>query len=171
MNLPPAPNLAYVQLGANLGERAATLATARWRLTEQVGAIVAQSPVYETAPWGGPTVDDQPLYLNQVVVVDTLHDPFALLRQLHAIESALGRVRDQPWQARTLDLDLLIFGGIQLDFGPDLILPHPRIAERRFVLTPLHDVAPHLLVPGAGGRTVAELLARCPDTLAVSRVD
>ena len=168
--LPPAPNLAYLLLGANLGDRTATFDKAQQLLTEQVGKITMASARYETAPWGGAAVEGQPPYLNQVVVVDTLLDPFALLRRLLAIEKALGRVRDQPWQARTLDLDLLIFGGIQLDFGPDLILPHPRIAERRFVLVPLHEVAPQLLVPGAGGLTVGALLAQCPDPLEVQRV-
>lgn len=169
--LPPSPNHAYVLLGANLGERAATLAQARWRLAAQVGEVLAVSALYETAPWGGELVEDQPAYLNQVVVVDTFLDPFALLRQLHAIESALGRTRGQQWQARTLDLDLLVFGGIQLDFGPELILPHPRLAERRFVLVPLAEVAPALLIPGTGGLTAADLLARCPDPLEVRKVE
>lgn len=168
---PPSPNVAHLLLGANLGERAATLAEARRRLvTAPTDELLAVSALYETAPWGGAVVAGQPPYLNQAVALRTLLDPFALINRLLAVEGALGRTRDQPWQARTIDIDLLLFGGFQIDFAPLLELPHPRLAERRFALVPLAEIAPAQVVPGTGGRTVAQLLAACADPLDVRRV-
>ena len=162
MKLPPAPNTAYLLLGANLGDRVAAFAQAR-TLLSQHGKVLAASAHYETAPWGGAAVDGQPPYLNQVLAFHTLLDPFGLLRICQHTETSLGRERGERWQARTLDVDILLFGGLEMEFGDDLILPHPRLAARRFALVPLHELAPYLLVPGRPRRTVAELLAACPD--------
>ncbi len=170
MKLPPAPNTAYLLLGANLGDRAATFARAR-TLLGQHGDVLAASELYESAPWGGAPVAGQPPYLNQVIALHTLLDPFGLLRVGQRTEAALGRERTPaPWAARTLDVDILLFGGLEIEFGDELILPHPRLAARRFALAPLHEIAPNMFVPGRPLRAVAELLAACPDEGAVERL-
>ena len=143
----------YIALGSNLGDRAAYLQAAldRLRATVQVTAV---SPVYETAPVGYAA---QGPFLNAVVAGTTTSTPGELLQTLQAIERAAGRVRSFPNAPRTLDLDLLGYGTIVLD-TPDLTGPHPRLHERAFVLAPLADIAPELVLPGLG-RTVATLLA------------
>ncbi|NBU56209.1 MAG: 2-amino-4-hydroxy-6-hydroxymethyldihydropteridine diphosphokinase [Acidimicrobiia bacterium] len=127
---------AIVALGSNLGRREAHLRFAVERLGE---SVVAQSQVFETDPVGGP--DDQGAYLNMVVVLETELDPYALLRWLHRIEADAGRERVVHWGPRTLDLDLLFFDDVVIT-GGNLAVPHPRYAERRFVLAPLSEVAP-----------------------------
>ena len=127
---------AIVALGSNLGRREAHLRFAVERLGE---SVVAQSQVFETDPVGGP--DDQGAYLNMVVVLETELDPYALLRWLHRIEADAGRERIVHWGPRTLDLDLLFFDDVVIT-GGNLAVPHPRYAERRFVLAPLSEVAP-----------------------------
>ncbi|MGA0366240.1 MAG: 2-amino-4-hydroxy-6-hydroxymethyldihydropteridine diphosphokinase [Ilumatobacteraceae bacterium] len=127
---------AIVALGSNLGRREAHLRFAVGRLGE---SVVAQSQVFETDPVGGP--DDQGAYLNMVVVLETELDPYALLRWLHRIEADAGRERVVHWGPRTLDLDLLFFDDVVIT-GGNLAVPHPRYAERRFVLAPLSEVAP-----------------------------
>lgn len=125
---------AIVALGSNLGDRAGHLRDAVSRLE-----VVAASQVYETAPVGGP--DDQGPYLNMVVVADTPLDPFAFLRHCRRIEAAASRQRLVRWGPRTLDVDILFFDDMTID-SPELTVPHPRYAERRFVLAPLSEVAP-----------------------------
>lgn len=143
----------YIALGSNLGDRAAYLRAAldRLRATVQVTAV---SPVYETDPVG---YAEQGPFLNAVVAGTTTSTPRGLLRALQAIERAAGRARSFPNAPRTLDLDLLGYGTLALD-TPDLTVPHPRLHERAFVLAPLADIAPGLVLPGRGG-TVAALLA------------
>lgn len=131
---------AYVALGSNLGDRRDHLLDALRRLAD-CGAVVAGSPMYETDPVGGP--EDQGPYLNAVVAMDTTLGPRDLLDRLLDIERARGRVRGERWGPRTLDLDLLWFGGRVID-EDGLTVPHPRIRERPFVLAPLVDVAPSL---------------------------
>ena len=133
---------------SNIGDRLAHLQAAVDLL-----APIAVSPVYETAPVGGP---EQGPYLNAVALVPAI-DPMRLLRQAQAIEAARDRVRAERWGPRTLDVDLLDVGGLVLD-TPELTLPHPRAAERAFVLVPWLAVAPEAVVPGAG--RVADLLER-----------
>jgi 2-amino-4-hydroxy-6-hydroxymethyldihydropteridine diphosphokinase len=137
---------AYVGLGANLGEREATIA----RAIELIGAepgieVTAVSTLRETDPWG-PV--DQPRYLNGVVELETDLQPRALLAVLLSVERTLGRVRTGPrFGPRTIDLDLLVHDGLVLD-EPGLTVPHPRLHERRFALEPLAELAPDLVVPG-----------------------
>ena len=130
---------AFLGLGSNLGDREALLATAVDRLTA-VG-LVAVSPRYETDPVGGP---DQDRFLNLVVELDTACTPRELLAVCHRLESAAGRVRDERWGPRTLDVDVLWMDGVEVD-EPDLAVPHARMWERRFVLAPLRDLAPDLV--------------------------
>ncbi|MFC5530049.1 2-amino-4-hydroxy-6-hydroxymethyldihydropteridine diphosphokinase [Cohnella yongneupensis] len=130
---------AYVALGANLGDREASLRNALGRLAAEPDIeMLGISPAYETAPIG---YTDQPSFLNMVVRVGTGLQPIELLRRLLAIEREMGRVRDIRWGPRNIDLDLLLVGDTRLD-TPELTLPHPRMGERAFVLVPLRDVWP-----------------------------
>jgi 2-amino-4-hydroxy-6-hydroxymethyldihydropteridine diphosphokinase len=139
---------AFVGLGANLGDRDAALRRAVELLGEHDGVdVVAVSAVRETEPVG---VLDQPRFLNAACVVDTTLVPRALLDVLLEVERALGRVRGaERYGPRTIDLDLLVYGGEVVD-EPGLVVPHPRLHERRFALEPLLDLDPGLVVPGRG---------------------
>jgi len=141
--------VAYVGLGANLGDREATIRAA----VAQLPGLVAVSPLHETDPVG---VIDQPPFLNGVAALETELPPRELLDVLLAVERRLGRERGERWGPRTIDLDLLLYGDEVID-EDGLTVPHPRLRERRFVLEPLAGLAPKLVVPGLGG--VEELLA------------
>ncbi|MDE3722450.1 2-amino-4-hydroxy-6-hydroxymethyldihydropteridine diphosphokinase [Nocardiopsis sp. N85] len=146
---------AVLALGSNLGDRWATLQGGVDALLTGEGAPapVALSPVYETAPVGGP---DQGAYLNAIVVVETEGTPEELLERAQAAERAFGRVREVRWGPRTLDVDVIAFGDTRSD-DPRLTLPHPRAHLRAFVLRPWLDVDPTAHLPGRGA--VADLLA------------
>jgi 2-amino-4-hydroxy-6-hydroxymethyldihydropteridine diphosphokinase len=139
---------AYVGLGANLGARDRTLAAAVDALAAEDGVeVVAVSALRETEPVG---VGEQPRFLNGAVALETTLAPRELLDLLLAIEQRFGRVRVAGEHGpRTLDLDLLVYGDEEID-EPGLAVPHPRLHERRFVLEPLADLAPGLVVPGRG---------------------
>ena len=125
---------AFLGLGSNLGDRRAQLRAAVAALPD----VVAVSPVYETDPVGGPP--DQPRYLNVVVALETERTPRELLEVARKLEEAAGRVRTEPNGPRTLDVDVLLVGDLTVR-EPDLVVPHPRMWERRFVLAPLADLA------------------------------
>jgi 2-amino-4-hydroxy-6-hydroxymethyldihydropteridine diphosphokinase len=132
---------AILGLGSNLGDRTGHLRAA----VASLGAT-AVSPVYETDPVGGP--EGQGAYLNLVIEIDTELTPHELLGVCHRLEAAAGRVRQERWGPRTLDVDILWMDGIELD-EPDLQIPHPRMQSRRFVLAPLAHIAPELVPAGA----------------------
>jgi 2-amino-4-hydroxy-6-hydroxymethyldihydropteridine diphosphokinase len=147
--------LAYIALGSNLGDPQRQLLAAMDALASLPDTrLLQRSALYRTPPWG---VLEQPSFVNAAAQLDTPLSPHALLDALLQIEQRAGRVRAERNGPRTLDLDLLHVEGVQLD-DARLTLPHPRMAERAFVLLPLHDLAPALRLPGQG--TVAELLAR-----------
>jgi 2-amino-4-hydroxy-6-hydroxymethyldihydropteridine diphosphokinase len=139
---------AYVGLGSNLGDRERTLREAVSALAAEEGIVVAAvSRLRETEPVG---VGAQPCFLNGVVALDTTLSARALLERLLAVERRFGRVRVAGERApRTLDLDLLLYGDETID-EPGLVVPHPRLHERRFVLEPLAELAPRLSVPRRG---------------------
>ncbi len=148
----------YLSLGSNLGDRLAHLGQA----IDSLPDVVAVSPIYETAPVGGP---DQDAFLNLVVELDTTIEPRDLLAICHRIEANAERVREERWGPRTLDIDVIWVDGVVSD-DPALTLPHPRWMERRFVLAPLRDLAPDLvserdlhLAHGTVRRTELELAA------------
>jgi 2-amino-4-hydroxy-6-hydroxymethyldihydropteridine diphosphokinase len=139
---------AFVGIGSNLGDRLANLQLAVDHLAATAGIrVTAVSPVYETEPVGGPVQDD---FLNAVVALDTELAPRALLAAGAAAEEAAARVRDVRWGPRTLDVDVLWIDGVTSS-DPVLTIPHPRMAERAFVLAPLHDLDPHLAPAPAAG--------------------
>lgn len=151
---------AYVGLGSNLGDREGTLRAALEALAAMPGvSSVRASRVRETEPWGEGCAG-QPSYLNAVAEVRTTMPARALLAELLRIEGLFGRTRSARWAPRTLDLDLLMYGDRVLSEA-SLEVPHPRLAERRFVLEPLAELAPDLFVPRAG-RRVRDLLAALP---------
>jgi 2-amino-4-hydroxy-6-hydroxymethyldihydropteridine diphosphokinase len=145
---------AFVGIGANLGDREATIRRAVELLDEIDGIeVVAMSTLRETEPWG-PV--EQPAFVNGAFAVETTLEPPELLAALLDVERLLGRVRaGERWGPRTIDLDLLLYGERVVD-EPGLTVPHPRLHERRFALEPLAELAPDAVVPGRG--TVAELL-------------
>ena len=168
-SLPPSPagepaRRTVLALGSNLGDRLATLQGGVDALLAPPGpgssglsssglVLVALSPVYETVPVGGPP---QPEYLNAVLIAETTLPAAALLRRGQAVEAAFGRVREEVWGPRTLDVDVIVYGDVVSD-DPELTLPHPRAWERAFVLAPWLDADPEAEIPGQG--RVAELLA------------
>ena len=136
---------AYLGLGANLGDRLANLQRAVDLLAEVSGLRVARSSrVYETEPVGGP---EQPEYLNAVVEVETDLAPHDLLEACLSVETRMGRVRAEPWGPRTIDVDVLTYGDETID-EPDLVIPHPRMHERGFVLVPLAELTADPSLPG-----------------------
>lgn len=146
---------AVVALGSNLGDRVATLQSAR-RCLARLGSVAAASSIYETAPVGGP---DQGPYLNAVVALGTDLGPAELLAELHLIEADHDRTRDVRWGPRTLDLDLVSHGDAVV--AGDVVVPHPRAHERRFVLEPLAEIRPGFAFPD--GSAVSDLLASVVD--------
>ncbi|NUP68395.1 MAG: 2-amino-4-hydroxy-6-hydroxymethyldihydropteridine diphosphokinase [Nonomuraea sp.] len=149
---------AVLALGSNLGERFQTLQGAIDTLFDAPGLeFVRASPVYETDPVGGP--GGQEPYLNAVVVAETDLPPRALLERALGVENVFGRVREERWGPRTLDVDLIVVGETVCD-DPELTLPHPRAHERAFVLVPWAAVDPEGALPGRGRLT--DLLAGLP---------
>jgi len=155
--------IAYIALGANLGDRLQTLRAAVRDLAE-VESIEAISSVYETDPVG---YADQPAYLNAVVAIDTALTAEGLLDTLLSVERAHGRVRTFPNAPRTLDLDIILFGD-EVRQSERLTIPHPRMQERAFVLVPLNEIATDVVVPKLN-TTVADLLARLGSVSGVRR--
>ncbi|GAB6039594.1 2-amino-4-hydroxy-6-hydroxymethyldihydropteridine diphosphokinase [Endothiovibrio diazotrophicus] len=149
--------LTFIGMGGNLGDVPARFERAFQALDALPGSRLAgRSALYRNAPLGPP---GQPDYINAVAALETLLEPHALLLELQRIEAVEGRVRETRWGPRTLDLDLLLYGDRRID-DPQLTVPHRGLPERAFVLYPLRDVAPELVIPGLGA--LQRLIERCP---------
>lgn len=147
----------YLSLGSNLGDRAATLQAAVARLAGLPNSkVAAVSAIIETAPWG---LLEQPAFLNMALTLNTALTPEQLLVELQQIEEEFGRQRHEHWGARTLDIDMLYYQGEERE-SEVLRLPHPYLTERRFVLQPLAEIAPELLI---NGKSVRQWLAELPE--------
>lgn len=157
---------AALALGSNLGDRLEYLQAAVDALTDSPEILqVSVSPVYETVPIGGP--EEQPLFLNAVLVIDTTLSARSLMERAQAAEAAFGRTREVPKGPRTLDVDVLAVGDTTVE-DEDLQVPHPRLADRAFVLIPWADVDPNFTVPGFGR---VEDLSSAVDATGVRRTD
>jgi len=152
----------YLLLGGNLGDRILYLQQARASIAAQVGPITCNSKLYETAAWGK---TDQPPFLNQVLEVQTALTPEQVLQSINAIEQELGRVRQEHWGSRVIDIDILFYDNLVLQ-TQRLTIPHPQLHLRRFTLMPLAEIAPDLVHPVLG-KSIKELLEECEDDLEV----
>lgn len=148
----------YLSLGSNVGQHAENIATAIAALNERGVRVLRESSLYETEPVG---LREQPWFLNCVVEAETTLAPERLIDAVLDIEKQMGRQRSIPGGPRLIDIDILFYGG-EVVRAPSLEIPHPRLADRRFVLVPLHEIAPSLRHP-MSKKTVAELLSETPD--------
>lgn len=153
-------NKAYLLIGGNMGDRLANLENARAAIQEQVGNILSNSSIYETAAWG---MENQAAFLNQALLIDTPFEAIELLENLLKIEKAMGRIRNQPLGPRTIDLDIIFFNDQILD-TENLTIPHPHMQKRNFVLTPLNEIAPDYIHP-IFKKSINQLLIDCADKL------
>jgi len=152
-------NEVFLLLGSNLGNRQAILNEAIAHIEAQIAPISAKSSVYQTAPWG---VLAQPSFLNQVVCFQTVLHPIDILQRALKIEQIMGRERRERWDARLIDIDLLYCGSVIVKMA-DLMVPHPRLHERRFTLVPLAEIAPKFVHP-VFKQNNQQLLDNCVDT-------
>jgi 2-amino-4-hydroxy-6-hydroxymethyldihydropteridine diphosphokinase len=158
------PAVACVGLGSNLDEPAHQVRSAMSRLDRiEATRVTARSSLYRSAPFGPVEQAD---FINAVALIETRLAPRELLDALQAIEAAIGRQPTERWGPRRIDLDLLVYGDAVID-EPGLTVPHPGIAERNFVLLPLGEIAPDLVVPGLGRLAEVEAIPREPE---ISRI-
>ncbi len=156
----------YVLLGGNLGNKKKVFSEARKKLSELLGKIITQSLVYETESWGFQSDD---MFWNQVIEIDTDLSPEEVLHLTQQTEIELGRVRKATqYDSRIIDIDILFYGD-QIINREKLIIPHPRIQDRKFTLVPLHEIAPELNHP-VFQKSMRQMLAECTDPLKVSPI-
>lgn len=152
----------YLSLGSNVGDREFMLNRAIDLLNTQAGKVYRVSAVYRTSPWG---ITEQPEFLNQVLLLETRMAPDELMRCIIQIEAVMGRIRTTKWGPRTIDIDILFYGD-RIIQSTDLVLPHPFLHERRFILLPLAEIAPDFLHPILH-QSMTELLSSLNDQLEV----
>ena len=155
-------NTAYLLLGSNMGDRSGYLKRATQLLLEAGCMVTKKSDVYVAEAWGH---REQEAFLNQVLLVETALDPQNLLSTILALELQMGRQRFDKWHQRIIDIDILFYGDQRINL-PDLNVPHPHIAERRFTLVPLAEMAPEFVHPECN-KTMKEMLDECSDPLKV----
>jgi 2-amino-4-hydroxy-6-hydroxymethyldihydropteridine diphosphokinase len=157
-------NKAYLLTGGNLGNTKQNLQLAAQHIEINCGKIVRQSAIYETAAWGN---TQQPAFLNQVLELATSLNPEALMTALLQIEGSMGRIRAEKYGPRLIDIDVLLYNQ-EIIHTQLITVPHPELANRRFVLVPLAEIAPGLKHPVLQ-KTIQQLLQTCPDQLAVKK--
>ncbi len=155
----------FIALGSNMGDRRGFLRDAASQISTRAGKIVKASSVYQTAAWGN---TNQDAFLNQVIEISTKLDPLKLLSTLQSIELGLGRRRREKWGPRTIDIDILFYGDQIISTG-DLTVPHPGVAQRRFVLVPMTEIDGGFADP-TSKKTMRELLGENKDELEVNRL-
>ena len=155
-------NKVYLLIGGNMGDRMANLQMARHYLDQEAGKLMQLSAVYETEAWG---FNDQPAFLNQAILLHTQLSATILMETLLNIEIKMGRKRTVPLGPRTIDLDIIYFNEEVIDNNM-LTIPHPRLADRKFVLLPISEIAPNYIHP-LFQKNNATLLKECGDSLAV----
>ncbi|MEO6902536.1 MAG: 2-amino-4-hydroxy-6-hydroxymethyldihydropteridine diphosphokinase [Bacteroidia bacterium] len=160
-------NEAYLILGTNVGNQLNNIELALKLLELQIGVIKKKSAVYSTKAWG---YEDQPDFLNQAILIETLFDASTLLNKLLDIEKQLGRVRkvNEVWMQRTMDIDILFFNTEIINLA-NLTIPHPHLQNRKFVLTPLIDIASNYIHPQLN-KSIQTLIEECTDKLAVKLI-
>lgn len=158
-------NKMYILMGSNLGESGEHLQNAGKAINKKIGRTIRQSGVYRTAAWGK---TDQPDFLNQVIVVETMFSALEVMKSLLVIEKDFGRIRSRRNEPRIIDLDILYYNKDIIN-EPGLTIPHPRITERRFVLVPLNELSPLFKDP-ITHKTIHQLLRICSDKLAVKKI-
>lgn len=158
-------NTAWLLTGSNMGMREDYLSAAKREIGLQCGMVQKESSIYETAAWGK---TDQPAFLNQALEIITPLNARQLIRRLLKIEKQLGRIREEKYGPRLIDIDILMYGD-EIHQYDLLKLPHPELPNRRFALLPLAEIAADVIHPVLQ-QSVAGLLALCPDTLEVKKV-
>lgn len=158
-------HLVYLLLGSNQGNKLEYLTQARQKIESKAGIIINVSSLYETQPWGE---ENQDLFVNQVVLINTTLTPLALLECILAIEQEIGRVRTKKWMERIIDIDILYYDQLEISQS-NLTIPHPLIPNRRFTLVPLVEIAPDYIHPVLK-KSNEELLLECKDNLGVNKL-
>lgn len=157
----------YLLLGGNMGNKQLVFVQAADLLRERVGKITRRSAIYETEPWGFESSD---MFWNQVLELETDISAQKVLQKTLQIEHELGRTRKtNQYDSRVIDIDILLYDD-QIIGMPELVIPHPRIQERKFVLVPLNELVPDLIHPGLQ-KSIYQLLVECPDQLKVEKVE
>jgi 2-amino-4-hydroxy-6-hydroxymethyldihydropteridine diphosphokinase len=155
----------FILLGGNVGDKSKIFNLTTQQIADKIGRIAQTSAIYATESWGFKS----DLFWNQLLIVDTPHNPHEVLRLTQIIEMELGRTsKGEIYENRTIDLDLLFYDDLILS-TPQLTIPHPKIAVRKFVLVPLNEIAPDKIDP-ISGLKVHEMLIRCTDSLSVEKV-
>lgn len=155
----------FLLFGSNIGNRSENISKALTLVSEALGVIGDTSSFYETAAWGN---TNQASFYNLVCTLNTITKPELVLEKILAIEESLGRVRNQKWEARIIDIDILYYDDLIVD-TPQLKIPHPLLQERRFTLMPLDEIEPNFIHPSYH-LSNSELLERCTDALEVEKV-
>ena len=155
----------YILLGGNVGDKCKIFTETREMIGDCIGNLTKSSSIYVTEPWGF----ESDLFWNQALVIETLLLPLEILQITQSIETAMGRIKIvEYYEPRTMDIDLLFYDDLLME-TPELTLPHPRIAERKFVLVPLNEIAPEKR-HSVNGLTVREMLNICNDPLKVEKL-
>jgi len=157
-------NKAYLLIGGNMGDREGYLSSARQWIEKMCGSIVSRSALYQTAAWG---VENQDAFLNQALLIETTLSADQLIEKLLWIEERIGRKREEKYGPRIIDIDIVLFNNEVIQ-SEGLIIPHPQMQNRRFVLEPLNEIAADVLHP-VFQKSIGQLLSECPDKLAVQK--